>query len=343
MKKDRPDRSPFLRVAVPALVLLGMGSLAAANHSAPPSMHIQSCNLGCSGGSGGTQVSCGIVSIAMNQTLRIQFTHPVDPASLNGLSFNITNVSNGQQPTGTRSVDPSSPDTVVFEPSLSFDAFGNPIFGFEANATYRITIPGASQGDSPPFITSIDLPNLPNRSRMLCTVFVTQRMLSPGDPFCAGDGVDPVVTTPCPCANPGGTGRGCANSVAGSQGARLYSLGSVSPDSVDLYAISMPSPAVAVILQGDQSVPSGFAFGDGIRCASGNLLRLAVLNAPNGVSSYPNGGQPTITERSAQLGDPIAPGDLRDYQVWYRDSDAAFCPRPAGGDWNVTNAVRIAW
>src|SRR6185503_1321225 len=130
------------------------------------------------------------------------------------------------------------------------------------NAIYRITIPGASQGDSPPYVTSLDAPNLPNRSRMLCDVLVTPTFLSPGDPFCAGDGIDPAVTTRCPCANPGGPGRGCANSVAGSQGARLFALGDPSPDSVSLYANAMPTPGLAAILQADQPVPSGLTYGD---------------------------------------------------------------------------------
>src|SRR5262249_48884933 len=31
-----------------------------------------------------------------------------------------------------------------------------------------------------------------------------------GGPFCFGDGLDPNVTTPCPCANFGAAGHGCA-------------------------------------------------------------------------------------------------------------------------------------
>ena len=46
---------------------------------------------------------------------------------------------------------------------------------------------------------------------------------------------------------------------------------------------------------------------------------------------------PSITARSAALGDPIAPGDTRFYQVYYRDAAGAFCPPET---FNATNGVR---
>ena len=306
------------------------------------SMRIESCNLGCSSGAGGAQVSCSLVLIEMNQDLRIRFTRPVDPATLTVVTLLIFDHNSGAQPIGTRFVDPADPNTVVFRPSFSIDAAGDPQFGFEAFHTYRIQINGVSQGDPPPYIRSLDADQLPNRTRMQCDVQVTGGFSSPGIPYCAGDGLDPAVTTPCPCANVGSPGRGCANSTPASRGANLFALGTVSPDTVSLYSTSMPNPTLMVFLQGNQSVSSGVPFGDGIRCISGTIVRLGVRNAAGG-ASYPLPGDPPITARSAARGDPIAPGTTRNYQAWYRDAVPGFCPSPPGGDSNVSNAVRITW
>lgn len=310
------------------------------------SMRIDGCNLGCSSGAQGAQVACTVTTIEENRELRIRFGRPVDPASLSSITLAITDVGNGSSPSGTRFVDSADPYTAVFRPSFSVDAAGNPHFGFEPNRTYRIVVPGASQGDLPPYVHSFDADSLPNRSRMDCTVTVMPGFSSPGVVFCAGDGLDPAVTTACPCANFGAPGRGCANSAPASSGARLFAVGSVSPDSVALYATSMPTPpapALTVFFQGSQSIASGLTFGDGIRCVSGTVVRLAVDNATGGAASYPRSGDPPITVRSAARGDPLAPGAVRNYQVWYRDGDPAFCASPAGGDFNVTNGVRITW
>ena len=65
--------------------------------------------------------------------------------------------------------------------------------------------------------------------------------------------------------------------------------------------------------------------------------------SPAGTLTAPEGGAPSISARSAALGDPIAAGTSRVYQVYYRDPDLAFCPPPAGSSWNASNALRIGW
>jgi hypothetical protein len=70
---------------------------------------------------------------------------------------------------------------------------------------------------------------------------------------------------------------------------------------------------------------------------------LYVKNASGGIVSAPGAGDPSITARSAALGDPIAPGSAREYQVYYRDPNLAFCPAPQGNSWNVSQAVGITW
>jgi len=159
--------------------------------------------------------------------------------------------------------------------------------------------------------------------------------------YCAADG---SLATPCPCGNFGQLGRGCADSDTFSIGALQTETGSASPDTVVLIASDVLPSVSCVFLQGDAQDLAGIVFGDGVRCASGNLLRLAVKHAVNGVVRYPESGELSITARSAQLGDPIASGTKRHYQTYYRDPMLDFCPPPAGGNsWNVTNAIALQW
>jgi hypothetical protein len=157
--------------------------------------------------------------------------------------------------------------------------------------------------------------------------------------FCAGDGTQ---ATACPCANSGLPGRGCDNSI-GSGGAVLTASGATSPDTVVLSSAGELPSALSIFLQGAVGLTAGVPFGDGVRCVASNLKRLYVTNASGGVATAPGPGDPSITARSAALGDPIAPGTQRFYQVYYRDSDLGFCPNPPGNSWNVSNGVEVSW
>jgi Tol biopolymer transport system component len=155
------------------------------------------------------------------------------------------------------------------------------------------------------------------------------------DAFCFGDGSGGS----CPCSNNGSLHHGCANSAVGG-GAILSATGvaSLSNDTVVLASSSEPATALSVVLQGSEAAAPR-AFGGGLRCASGVLLRPYTKNANGGSMSAPQGSEPSISLRSAILGDPIALGSTRIYQVYYRDSNLAFCP--AG--FNVSNAIATAW
>jgi hypothetical protein len=163
-----------------------------------------------------------------------------------------------------------------------------------------------------------------------------------GDAFCAGDG---SLAQACPCANTGVAGRGCENSAA-TGGARLAASGSPFADNVVLTSSGELPSALSIFLQGnvDLSASSGaVVFGDGVRCVGGALKRLYADNAENGAVSAPGAGELSIQQKSAALGDPIAPGSTRWYQVYYRDPNVAFCPAPAGNTWNVSSGVRVTW
>jgi hypothetical protein len=156
-----------------------------------------------------------------------------------------------------------------------------------------------------------------------------------GAAFCFGD-----RTGPCPCANPGGAGRGCRNSSG--QSARLAAFGPTSPDDVVLAADGEMPSALTIFMQGDAQV-GPLPFGDGLRCVGGVIKRLYARNASAGAIFAPRAGEPSITARSAALGDPIGSGDTRLYMTYYRDANPAFCPAPQGGTFNSSNAISIVW
>ncbi len=150
-----------------------------------------------------------------------------------------------------------------------------------------------------------------------------------GTRFCAGDGSG----TACPCNNHGATGKGCQNSTG--FGASLSATGSnsVSNDSV-VFAISGAVPSQpGLLFQGANAINggNGTAFGDGLRCAGGSLIRLQV--------AFPDSqGEATSTIALAAAGG-ISAGQTMRYQFWYRDP--SFSPCITG--FNLTNGVEIVW
>ncbi|HEV8114341.1 MAG TPA: hypothetical protein VGR31_16335 [Planctomycetota bacterium] len=162
----------------------------------------------------------------------------------------------------------------------------------------------------------------------------------PFTPFCLGDGTGAA----CPCANSGSVGHGCQNSGS-TGGALLTASGTTSPDSVVLSATGEMPTAYTIFLQGDLQLGSPVHFGDGLRCVGGTLKRLYAKNASAGAVHAPDAGlgEPSITTRSAALGDPITPGSTRYYQTYYRDPNPSFCAAPVGNTFNASNAVAIVW
>ncbi len=168
-------------------------------------------------------------------------------------------------------------------------------------------------------------------------VFLVRLPPDPSTPttLCAGDGS--AGTTPCPCGNSGATGNGCANSVNPS-GARLAAIGQarLAAPSLQLFGSGMPN-ATVLYFQGTAvlSGGAGVAFGDGLRCAGGTVVRLRTRQNSGGGSIVPAANEPTL----AVLGSIPANGGTRLYQAWYRNS-ATYCT-PAS--FNLTNAVSATW
>jgi hypothetical protein len=158
-------------------------------------------------------------------------------------------------------------------------------------------------------------------------------------PFCYGDGSGPV---PCPCANNGAPGQGCANSQNPS-GALLTTSGTSVPDTLTLTSSGELATALSILLQGNQDLVTPVIFGDGLRCVGGTLKRLYSASASGGAVVFPPPGGLSVSAQSAALGDPILPGSARSYQTYYRDANLGFCAFPPGNTWNVGNAQRVIW
>jgi len=158
--------------------------------------------------------------------------------------------------------------------------------------------------------------------------------------------------SPCLCGNPNGAGRGCSNT--GSTGGILSSSGlpslfadSVDPGSVVLTGTSMLSGSTCIFLQGNALLTTGVPFGAGIRCAGGSLKRLYTksLVGLGGTKAAPEAADRSVSNRSSDLGDPIAPASMRWYQTYYRDPFLANPgpPCPTIATFNITSGQEITW
>lgn len=158
----------------------------------------------------------------------------------------------------------------------------------------------------------------------------------PGTGYCFGD---PGSGTPCPCGNDNDgsvPGSGCDNGVFAS-GARLSGWGIASVgwcDSLVLTASHLEPHNAGLFFQANADLSPGLVWGDGIRCAGHDLIRLEVLFAnAAGTSST------TIPIAAKGL---VAPGDTKYYQLWYRT--VAFPPCGHGvNDFNTTNGYMVRW
>jgi hypothetical protein len=98
-------------------------------------------------------------------------------------------------------------------------------------------------------------------------------------------------------------------------GASLSASGiqSVSADTLVLQGASMPNSS-ALYFQGtaQQGGGAGATFGDGLRCASGSVIRLGTKVTAGNASQYLDAGDQPISVKGA----PPPTGGMRYFQVW---------------------------
>lgn len=151
--------------------------------------------------------------------------------------------------------------------------------------------------------------------------------------------VNPAIVSYCDCTgtavcgNNGGAGEGCANSAG--HGAKISGLGSVSvaADSLQVQATGLLPNQPALLFQGTTSLNggNGVAFGDGLRCAGGQVVRLGV--------GFPDTFGDAIWGPNLGSTGNWNAGDVIRFQVWYRD--------PAGGPcasgFNLSNGLEVTF
>ncbi|MBK7641947.1 MAG: hypothetical protein IPJ19_02680 [Planctomycetes bacterium] len=147
----------------------------------------------------------------------------------------------------------------------------------------------------------------------------------------------------CPCSQISQLGKGCDNSSF-TGGASLEGFGgaSISVDTAYFVTSGEKPTATSIVSQGNALLANGVSFGQGVRCAGGTLKRLYTKTAVAGSITAPTGGDPSIHNRSATLGDPLAAGSTRYYYVYYRDpSVLGSCA--SNLTFNSTDTVQVIW
>jgi hypothetical protein len=99
----------------------------------------------------------------------------------------------------------------------------------------------------------------------------------------------------------------------------------------------LPPNTPGIYIQGNAQQANGFGIvsGDGLLCVGSGLVRMGVSFASStGSSSFPLSGNPSIS-----VAGQVTPGDVRHYQVWYRNP-AAFC---TSATFNFSNGSTVHW
>jgi hypothetical protein len=85
--------------------------------------------------------------------------------------------------------------------------------------------------------------------------------------------------------------------------------------------------------QGDNAINSGsgVAFGDGLRCAGGGVIRLQVV--------FPDATGASATSIDVAAAGGVSAGDVKRYQIWYRDPNTSSC----GAQFNLSQGLEVTW
>lgn len=192
--------------------------------------------------------------------------------------------------------------------------------------------------------TGIDLANIQNNNvaptDTTAIMFPTVWMIRadgaagppiPGTGFCF---CDPTSANPSgPCGNAGTLGNGCANGVS-ADGANLSATGTTSPDTIVFTAVNLQPNQACLFFQGTNAIAGGdgVLFGDGLRCAGQNIIRLQIVT--------PDATGTATTNIAIGTKGMVGPGDgLRYYQAWYRNPSNS----PCGNGFNLSNGYEINW
>lgn len=149
-----------------------------------------------------------------------------------------------------------------------------------------------------------------------------------GTNYCFGDGTG----TACPCANPGATGEGCANSTG--SGATLVASGSLSIAAGDLVLTGSGAAAgvTGIFFAGTTQITGGNGnpFGDGLRCVGGPIVRAETIVADG------SGTAVSTVNLASTIGATV--GSTNMIQYWYRDPAG-----PCSNQFNFSHGLEVTW
>ncbi len=100
-----------------------------------------------------------------------------------------------------------------------------------------------------------------------------------------------------------------------------------------LLASGSPPNQPGLFFQGDNAINGGLglSFGDGLRCAGGNVVRLEVVPT--------NGAGDASSSLSLSVAGAVTAGQTKRYQWWYRDPVGGQC----GSGFNLSNGLEVNW
>jgi hypothetical protein len=260
----------------------------------------------------GTTLVSGQTNGYMSHFL-MPFDGTLDFAGISGMSQMVHD-----DQTTVASILPSSPE---------FECFAGAPNG---NASLHIDVEVLASPQCEPFgVPTIEFcPRISNTPELT----LVYRYTASGQTFCAGDG----TAGTCPCNNSGFAGHGCA-SPASSAGAMLQASGdpAVSADTFTLLVNDLPPTTVITLMQADAQFNVSGAFGAGLSCMTGSVMRIAT-HVVAGSDSM--GG--TVGDMSIAVVGAIPPlGGTRLYQMAYREVPGACNAATV----NFSNGWRVTW
>jgi hypothetical protein len=154
-----------------------------------------------------------------------------------------------------------------------------------------------------------------------------------GMPYCFGDG----SASACPCGNVGGIGQGCTNSTGTAGMLSAGGLPSLSADTVELIAEGLVPNSPCMFFSGRNALSNGVGvtFGDGLRCAGGEAVRIQ-LTAADATGSATTSVE--VSTNGQSFGHVLSVGEVVRYQCWYRDFSGV-----CGSTYNLTNGYELIW
>jgi sugar lactone lactonase YvrE len=250
-------------------------------------------------------------------------------------SGNVTEIATGLSRATDVALDPRDGSLYVTQ-FTEFDLSAGPPWVFGTGTVARVTGTGAE------VVANVVTPTglaIADDGTMYVSSFITglvhryESASLPGVVYCTQN------AKACPCANGDDGGSGCVNSTGA--GATLSASGSPSllNDTLVLTATGLVPSKPCLFYSGNNRVNDGYGvpFGDGLRCAGFEAVRIEVT-AADGAGAASTSVE--VSTNGQAYGHTLEVGESVNYQCWYRDDAMA---SPCGNSFNTTNGYGLRW